>query len=111
MMVNISIGTAALAAFLGYLVDFVGIILLMVVFMIVGKIIYKGKKAEEVVDLGSIEIPQGIEAKKIAVILSVIAQEAGWGNVAINARRLEQGKIDPKVVAAIISTLSAAGEA
>ncbi len=110
-MVNIGIGTAGLAAFLGYLVDFVGIILLMIVIIIMGKILYRGPKEEPVVDLGSIEIPTGIEGKKAAVILAVLAQEAGWGNVAINARSVEKAAVDPKTVAAIVAVLGAKGEA
>ena len=109
-MVNIGIGTAGLAAFLGYLVDFIGIILLMFVIIIMGKILYRPKE-EPVVDLGSIEIPTGIEGKKAAVILAALAQEAGWGNVAINARSVEKAAIDPKTVAAIVAVLGANGEA
>lgn len=46
-LVNISIGNAGLIAVLGYLVVFLGLVLLMVVIMIMGKImVAKAKKAQ-----------------------------------------------------------------
>ncbi|MBR5756902.1 MAG: OadG family protein [Firmicutes bacterium] len=80
-MINIGIGTAGLAAFLGYLVDFFGIILLMVVIIVMGKIMYKdpakqkAPKAKPVktVDLGSVNVPAGSDLKKVAVMMAVIA--------------------------------------
>ena len=46
-LVNISIPNAALTALLGYLVVFLGLVLLMVVIMIQGKLMATKKKAEE----------------------------------------------------------------
>ena len=46
-LVNISIPNAALTALLGYLVVFLGLVLLMVVIMIQGKLMAQKKKAEE----------------------------------------------------------------
>ncbi len=46
-LVNISIPNAALTALLGYLVVFLGLVLLMVVIMIQGKLMAPKKKAEE----------------------------------------------------------------
>ena len=46
-LVNISIPSAALTALLGYLVVFLGLVLLMVVIMIQGKLMAPKKKAEE----------------------------------------------------------------
>ena len=45
-LVNISIPNAALTALLGYLVVFLGLVLLMIVVMIQGKIMAPGKAAE-----------------------------------------------------------------
>ena len=46
-LVNISIPNAALTALLGYLVVFLGLVLLMVVIMIQGKLMAPKKKAED----------------------------------------------------------------
>lgn len=76
-MINIGIGTAGFAAFLGYLVDFIGIVLLMIVIIIMGKIMHREKKpkaqAVKTVDLGSVNVPAGSDLKKVAVMMAVIA--------------------------------------
>ena len=76
-MINIGIGTAGLAAILGYLVDFVGIVLLMIVIIVMGKIMHKEKKPAaqpvKTVDLGSVNVPAGSDLKKVAVMMAVIA--------------------------------------
>ena len=80
-MVNISIGTAGLVAALGYAVDFLGIIFMMVVIYIMGACL-KNKAAkpkpaatnEKVVDLGSVNVPSGVDPKKVAAIMAAIAE-------------------------------------
>ena len=76
-MINIGIGTAGFAAFLGYLVDFIGIVLLMIVIIIMGKIMHREKKpkaqAVKTVDLGSVNVLAGSDLKKVAVMMAVIA--------------------------------------
>ena len=76
-MINIGIGTAGFAAFLGYLVDFIGIVLLMIVIIIMGKIMHREKKpkaqAVKTVDIGSVNVLAGSDLKKVAVMMAVIA--------------------------------------
>ena len=80
-MINIGIGTAGLAAFLGYLVDFIGIVLLMIVIIVMGKLMHREKKQPaakaaqpvKTVDLGSVNVPAGSDLKKVAVMMAVIA--------------------------------------
>ncbi len=76
-MINIGIGTAGLAAFLGYLVDFIGIVLLMIVIIVMGKLMQREKKPAakpvKTVDLGSVNVPAGSDLKKVAVMMAVIA--------------------------------------
>ena len=88
-MVDISIGTAGLAAVLGYAVVFFGIVLLMVVIYVMGSIMKKNSSAvapavsnkkeinEEVTDLGSINAPAGMDPKKVAAVAAVIAAMEG----------------------------------
>jgi sodium pump decarboxylase gamma subunit len=85
-MVNISIGTAGLVAALGYAVDFLGIIFLMVVIYIMGACMKnrtaKAKapaKKENVVDLGSVNVPSGVDPKKVAAIMAAIAEHERKG--------------------------------
>lgn len=77
-MVNIGIGTAALASFLGYAVVFLGILILMVVISIMGTVMKKNKAAaspaHEVVDLGSMTAPAGVDPMKVAALAAVIAE-------------------------------------
>ena len=106
-MVNIGIGTAGLAAFLGYLVDFIGIVLLMLVIIIMGKIMHREPKKEKVTDLGSIEVPVGINPKKAAAIFAAIAEEERWGRVDITAQ--SSGMTDDsklKKIAAIAAAIA-----
>lgn len=84
-MVNLSIGTAGLAAVLGYAVVFFGIVLLMAVIYVMGNIMKKNSSAiatavsdkkeikGEVTDLGSINAPEGMDPKKVAAVAAVIA--------------------------------------
>lgn len=112
-MVNIGIGTAGLAAFLGYLVDFVGIILLMLVIVIMGSIMGKSgskKKNKEVVDLGSINVPQNMDPKKTAVLLAALAEEERIGRVNISANSSVRS-LQPKLVAAIAAAIAEEEEA
>jgi len=62
-LVNLNIGTAALIALLGYMVVFFGLILLMCVIMIVGKIMVANtkKKAENATPVAA---PAVVEEKK-----------------------------------------------
>lgn len=80
-MVNISIGTALLAAVLGYFVVFLGIILLMSVIYAESAVNGTPKKkneiSEKVIDLGTISVPKNTDLKKIAVIAAVTAYEEG----------------------------------
>lgn len=91
-MVDLSIGTAGLAAVLGYAVVFFGIVLLMAVIYIMGSIMKKNASAaaaaapavsdkteikEEVTDLGSIHAPEGMDPKKVAAVAAVIAAMEG----------------------------------
>lgn len=46
-MINIGIGTACLVALMGYLVVFVGLVLLMIVVMAVGKVMVANRKKKE----------------------------------------------------------------
>ena len=46
-LINISIPNAALTALLGYLVVFLGLVLLMIVVMVQGKLMAPKKKAEQ----------------------------------------------------------------
>lgn len=57
-LVNISIGNAGVIALLGYLVVFFGLVLLMVVIMIMGKImVAQAKKAQAAVEAEAPETP------------------------------------------------------
>ena len=57
-LVNISIGNAGVIALLGYLVVFLGLVLLMAVIMIMGKImVAKAKKAQAAVEAEAPEAP------------------------------------------------------
>ncbi len=109
-MVNIGIGTAGLAAFLGYLVDFIGIVLLMAVIIVMGKIMHRQPKKEKVTDLGSINVPEGTDPKMAAVLLAALAEEERWGHVKVNARS-ESGTSKRKIVAAIAAAIAAEEEA
>ncbi len=107
-MVDIGIGTAFLAALLGYAVDFLGIIFLMVVIMIMGKIMHREtkKKKSDAIDLGSINVPEGTDPKKAAVIFAALAEEERWGHVQVNARTNKKGNPMNKVVAAIAAAIA-----
>ena len=57
-LVNISIGNAGVIALLGYLVVFFGLVLLMVVIMVMGKImVAQAKKAQDAVEAEAPETP------------------------------------------------------
>ena len=80
-MVNIGIGTAGLAAFLGYVVVFLGILILMAVMGFMGAMMKKNNAApqtavpvREVVDLGSMTAPDGVDPMKVAALAAVIAE-------------------------------------
>lgn len=80
-MVNIGIGTAALAAVLGYGVVFLGILILMAVISIMGAVMKNKQVAalaaapvKEVVDLGSMTAPDGVDPMKVAALAAVIAE-------------------------------------
>ena len=76
-MVNISTGTALLAAVLGYAVVFLGIVFLMAVITISGKALKKKTQpAKEItaVDLGSVTVPAGVDPKKVAAVMAAIAE-------------------------------------
>lgn len=72
-MVNISLGTAAITALLGYAVVFLGIVILMAVIAVMGNILKK-KTSDEVIDLGSIKAPKGSNLKEVAAMAAVIAE-------------------------------------
>lgn len=76
-MVNISIGTAALTAVLGYATVFLGIVFLMVVIHIMGTVFKKRAQKNKVTDLGSISAPSGMDPKAVAAIAAVIAELEG----------------------------------
>ncbi len=76
-MVNISIGTAALTALLGYSAVFLGIVFLMVVIYIMGTIFKKRAHKNKVTDLGNISAPSGMDPKAVAAIAAVIAELEG----------------------------------
>lgn len=71
-MVDISLGTAAITALLGYAVVFLGIVILMMVISIMGQLMKKTK--DEVIDLGSINAPKGSNLKEVAAMAAVIAE-------------------------------------
>ena len=79
-MVNIGLGTAGLAAILGYAVVFLGILILMAVIGVMGNIMKKKQAAvaaapvREVVDLGSMTAPEGVDPMKVAALAAVIAE-------------------------------------
>lgn len=80
-MINIGIGTAGLAAFLGYAVVFLGILILMAVISFMGAMMKKNNAApqtavpvREVVDLGSMTAPDGVDPMKVAALAAVIAE-------------------------------------
>ena len=78
-MVNIGLGTAGLAAFLGYAVVFLGILILMAVISIMGNVMRKKQAVvaapvREVVDLGSMTAPDGVDPMKVAALAAVIAE-------------------------------------
>ena len=80
-MINIGIGTAGLAAFLGYVVVFLGILILMAVMGFMGAMMKKNNAApqtavpvREVVDLGSMTAPDGVDPMKVAALAAVIAE-------------------------------------
>ena len=77
-MVNLGIGTASLAAFLGYAVVFLGIVFLMVIISIMGNCMKKSaaNKAPQPnnVNLGNVSAPKGIDPKKVAVIMAAVAE-------------------------------------
>lgn len=75
-MVNLSIGTAALTAVTGYGVVFLGIVILMAVISLMGALMKKSNAAapaHEVVDLGSMTAPEGVDPMKVAALAAVIA--------------------------------------
>ncbi len=118
-MVNIGMGTAGLAAFLGYFVDFVGIVLLMIVIVIMGKVMHRGKKPAAIaaqgiktIDLGSVNVPLGTDPKKAAVIFAAIAEEEHWGRVDIKAESSgKTGNTQLKKMAAISAAIAEEEEA
>ena len=79
-MVNIGLGTAGLAAILGYAVVFLGILILMAVISIMGNVMKKKQAVavaapvREVVDLGSMTAPDGVDPMKVAALAAVIAE-------------------------------------
>ena len=78
-MVNINIGVAGLSSFLGYAVVFLGIVFLMCIIYVVGVVM--NRKSEQpvketpVVNLGNINVPAGVDPKKIAIIMAALAEE------------------------------------
>ena len=76
-MINIGIGTALISAILGYAVVFLGIVFLMVVIILFGKLAVKDN-AKSVKSTGdnqiSVSVPEGVNPKKIAAVMAVIAE-------------------------------------
>lgn len=60
-LINISVPVAGLAALLGYLVVFFGLVLLMVVIMVIGKIMV-GKAKKAVAEATAVEVPAAVPA-------------------------------------------------
>ena len=85
-LVNISIGNAGLIAVLGYLVVFLGLVLLMVVIMIMGKImVAKAKKAQAAAAADAPAAPGSAGELKLydtdprdaAMIMAIVADTLG----------------------------------
>jgi len=77
-MVNIGLGTALISAVLGYLVVFVGILFLMAIISIFGKIVKKNAKAEseavKTEKIINVIAPKGVDPQKVAAAMAAIAE-------------------------------------
>jgi len=81
-MVNIGIGIAALTAFLGYAVVFLGIVFLMYVISIMGKCLKSANSASKpaMQTANNVAAHAGLDPKKVAAITAAIAEYEGEAN-------------------------------
>ena len=97
--VNLGIGPAALLALLGYVVVFFGLILLMIVVMIMGKIfIAKDKKAAEKAAEAKAHIPAAVPAAAPAAAEPVPAPGS--------AGQLKLYDVEPKTAAMLMAIVA-----
>ena len=123
-MVNLSVGTAALAALLGYAVVFFGIILLMAVIVIAGAAMNKNRKkgAEKQAEsrsvvkadakkllsqFGDITYGDDVDKNHVTAILAAIMemQEGRIPAVDLGSVTVPAG-VDPKKIAAVMATIA-----
>ena len=100
-MVDIGLGTAGITALVGYLVVFFGLVLLMCVIMIVGKVMAPAKKAEQA--------EQTAAAPAAAPVIAptpVVAAPAAGDLAPGTAGELKLHDVDPKTAAMLMAIVA-----